>query len=142
MGRRGPLKKTARKKPARAKPRAADPLAMPTWLKGEAAEEWKRIVPLLQARGLVDARDRGPLAGLCQSWGIYYDATRKVSALLARTDADAMEVRRYSATAEQALKAYSATAREYGLTAASRQRLNMDDKPSEEDPAEELLDSI
>lgn len=115
---------------------------MPAWLKGEAAAEWKRIVPLLAARGVIGALDRGPLAGLCQSWGIYYEATRKVSALLANEAADAMEVRRYSATAEQALKAYSATAKEYGLTAASRARLNMDEKPSENDPAEELLDSI
>ena len=115
---------------------------MPDWLKGEAAAEWRRIVPQLAARGIVSGLDRGPLAGLCQSWSIYYESTRKVSALLARTDADAMEVRRYSATAEQALKAYSATAREYGLTAASRARLNMDEKPTEADPAETLLDPL
>lgn len=88
MGKRGPPPKpTARKKlegtyrPDRAAKREATPESkappMPTWLgKGpwgrEAAREWKRIVPLLEAVGLLAELDRASLAAYCHAYGRFW----------------------------------------------------------------------
>ena len=52
----------------------------PTWLTREAKAEWKRIVPALEAIGVLKTVDRGGLAAYCQSWADYHQACRALQA--------------------------------------------------------------
>lgn len=80
MGRRGPLpmpqhlrvlrgdtsgRTTARSLTLR--PGAPKP---PTTLKGEALAEWKRIVPILQAKAVLSPADRAILTMYCDAWAV------------------------------------------------------------------------
>jgi P27 family predicted phage terminase small subunit len=49
--------------------------AKPAWLKGEAAEEWRRVVPQLQAAGVLSKLDRSILVRYCQSWQDWCELT-------------------------------------------------------------------
>ena len=81
MGARGPsprLKLIA----GTTKPRrrdAAFPAGTPTapeWLSTLAKTEWRRIVPELEAAGLLSRVDRAALAVYCQTWAEYTEATK------------------------------------------------------------------
>jgi P27 family predicted phage terminase small subunit len=50
----------------------------PTWLTLEARAEWRRVVPELDAKGLLATIDRGQLASYCSWWSIYVDAIREI----------------------------------------------------------------
>lgn len=72
MGDRGPLANpNARRRNARPAPVAevaASTPAMPRTLKGEAAAEWKRIVPELEQMGVLATVDRAVLVRYCVTW--------------------------------------------------------------------------
>ncbi len=59
-------------------PRAETP-TMPAWLSAEAKQEWRRIVPELQALGLLTIVDRVALASYCQAWAELVIATQLLS---------------------------------------------------------------
>jgi P27 family predicted phage terminase small subunit len=59
-------------------PRAVAP-TMPAWLSAEAKQEWRRIVPELQALGLLTIVDRVALASYCQAWAELVIATQLVT---------------------------------------------------------------
>lgn len=40
----------------------------PSWLRGEAKQEWDRVVTLLQGRGILTKADGGALVCLCMAW--------------------------------------------------------------------------
>jgi len=46
----------------------------PAMLSDDAAEEWRRVVALLSAAGLIAQLDRGALALYCQAWSDYWAA--------------------------------------------------------------------
>jgi P27 family predicted phage terminase small subunit len=46
----------------------------PTWLDKEARAEWHRIVPDLEAAGILCEVDRAALSLLCDAWSKYCDA--------------------------------------------------------------------
>lgn len=50
----------------------------PAHLKGEAADEWDRIAPHLEALGLVSQLDRAMLTAYCDAWGEYVWACREI----------------------------------------------------------------
>lgn len=88
MGRRGPpptpnrlleLRGTLRadRKRSAPEPRVEAPNP-PTWLSREAKAEWRRIVPELEALGLVALIDRSLLAGLCESWATWVACQRVI----------------------------------------------------------------
>lgn len=82
MGARGPIGMTDNVRrlrgthPERAvEKKAAKPVKLPPGrpapppdLKGEGLAEWKRIVPELDAKGLLTKVDRGVLASYCRAW--------------------------------------------------------------------------
>ena len=51
----------------------------PEWLLPEAKREWSRIVPELQAKGLIAKVDRAALAAYCQSWALYVEAVQDIA---------------------------------------------------------------
>jgi P27 family predicted phage terminase small subunit len=123
---------------------------MPHWLRNEAKNEWKRIVPELQAIGLLTKVDKTALAGYCQSYakwkqaeefieqhGFTYqfpkrDETGKITSMYI---APYPQVSIARACLDQ-VKAFCA---EFGMTPSSRTRLSVKKDDKNEDPMESLL---
>jgi len=80
MGRRGPrptpgdVMKAKGDPGGHARDRGEEPAApkgapgMPTWLSREAKGEWRRIVPRLEAMGVLSTIDRAAIATYCEAW--------------------------------------------------------------------------
>ena len=51
---------------------------MPDDLDGEAAAEWERIVPEIEAMGLIATLDRGVLIRYCRGWATWLDLDQKI----------------------------------------------------------------
>lgn len=58
------------------KPSPGRPL-MPRWLDRTAAAKWKRLVPDLDAAGLLDRIDQGALARYCVTWSLWRKAVKQ-----------------------------------------------------------------
>ncbi len=54
-------------KPLKLKPAAPEP---PDWLDAEARAEWGRVVPELDAQGLLSPVDRAIVASFCSAWSV------------------------------------------------------------------------
>jgi P27 family predicted phage terminase small subunit len=114
-------------------PRAAGPVGTcPAWLSAAAKAEWKRIVPVLQQLGMAASADRAALTAYCQAWAELEDATKQLTkegrtvqakrGTIAHPIAHPAVARQKAALA--ALRAYSS---EFGLTPASRSRIQLGD---------------
>jgi P27 family predicted phage terminase small subunit len=109
----------------------------PPELTGEAAAEWDRVAPELDAAGLLAVTDRGILAALCLT---YQDmlACRDTIAREGRYLTVPIQTSKGEVTGEktvthpavkdlaEACKRYATIAKELGVTAASRARLEGD----------------
>lgn len=124
----------------------------PSWLTGEAKKEWDRIAPELERVGLLTVIDGSVLANYCQWWAVYVQAAKELKAHLTKhkkltvtyinTQGAENEVPHPAiAIAEKASKNIKAFCSEFGLTPASRVRMQI--KPVEEpDPMEDLLSGV
>lgn len=108
----------------------------PADLKGEARAEWNRLVPELEAAGLLCKVDRAALVELCRSWADLVDARQILAAegtvvetpiQSARGEVIGDRVSRHPAVMvlNDAFKRWSTLAKEYGLTAAGRLRMKL-----------------
>ncbi len=84
MGERGPLptphaRRRNRRPPGGTRIAVARP-RMPRTLAGEARAEWKRIVPEIEAMGLLAMLDRGALIRYCRAWADWCDVDGKLQA--------------------------------------------------------------
>ena len=52
----------------------------PDWLSPEALAEWRRIVPALDALGILKEADRAMVSAHCETWSTYVTAIRQVRA--------------------------------------------------------------
>jgi P27 family predicted phage terminase small subunit len=50
----------------------------PASLKGEGLAEWKRIVPLLESKGILSPADRAVITLYCQAWARACEADRRL----------------------------------------------------------------
>ena len=50
----------------------------PSWLSKEAKKEWRRLAPVLGAIGVLTTTDADALAGYCEAWATWKDATQKI----------------------------------------------------------------
>ena len=157
MGRRGPpakptatkvLEGTFRKDRAQKhepKPKLETP-SVPNWLNAEAKREWRRIVPLLESLNLMTKPDRAALAGYCQAYSRWRQAERILDAegltmsYTTQTGYQIWQARPEVAIAQQSSKLMKAFLSEFGLTPASRTRINAP-PPAEEkkDKAKEFM---
>ena len=84
MGERGPVPiPHARRRNKRLSTGKTIPVAapeMPDDLEGEAAAEWERIVPEIEAMGLIATLDRGVLIRYCRGWAAWLDIDEKLRA--------------------------------------------------------------
>lgn len=103
-----------------------------------AAEEWRRLVPMLKRGQQITDADRGALIALCVEWARYLDAVSKVAAssLLVMTSSGYPMPNPYIAIATKALSGCTKLWAELGLTPSSRSRVQV--PPSEADPFAEF----
>lgn len=111
-----------------------EPPECPDWLDEEAKKEWARIVPPLAAKCLLTPVDAATLAAYCQAYSSY-----KAAELTVRQEGRTMEnakgeiklhpLARYSL---QLLAEIRRLGAEYGLSPASRTRINAPPPRNEE----------
>jgi P27 family predicted phage terminase small subunit len=104
----------------------------PTWLDREAAAEWRRIVPILERLGLATVIDRASLAAYCQAWANYYHAQRDLSAARranGRKRPGDRDLAQLAYTTARMYDTFRKAAAEFGLTPATRARLEVTDVP-------------
>lgn len=119
----------------------------PAWLSPEAKKLWKRLVPELQRIGVLTMVDGEALAGACQSWAVYVECERllkkegRTYQYTNKAGATNLLPRPEVAIGQRALADFRAFCSEFGLTPASRTRINTKaGRENEEDPMEALLD--
>lgn len=87
-----------------------------------AAEEWKRVVPLLRVGGLISQSERAALIALCQEWSRYLGAHAQVITLgmVIETAKGGLVTNPYLGVADRALTHCHRLWHELGLTASGR----------------------
>lgn len=140
MGERGPLPVpyARRRNKRRGAGRHVDVLApeMPAGLSDEAQAEWQRIVPELEAMGLLTTVDRGVLMRYCQAWADWVTANEKLAAsgMLIRGRRDTLVRNPLWLLRNDAEAVLSDLGKQLGLTPAARLRQDIKhDMPEEED---------
>lgn len=103
----------------------------PTWLHPEAKREWRRIVPHLEKLGLLTQVDRTALAAYCQLYARWWEAERAIKAhgLTQVTESGYVAQRPEVGIANSALKQMRAYLSEFGLSPASRSRIDAPTAP-------------
>lgn len=108
----------------------------PEQLSDVARAEWDYIVPILLQHRLLTTVDGAILAAYCQARADWLEALEKVKAgRVQTTDTGYEAMRAWQTIYERAEKRMTTLAREFGLSASSRTRISVPDKPRhEEDP--------
>jgi len=146
MGRRGPppkptalrvLQGNPGKRPINSrepKPRSGTPRC-PSWLDAEAKRCWQRLVPELEAMGVLTGIDGDALANYCDTWSRW-----KRAVLFLQNNGDVYTIKDETgkvkyvqqlpqvAIARNLLSALNRYQQEFGLTPASRSRLVIEDR--------------
>ncbi len=115
---------------------------MPKFLTGEARLEWERIVPLLLAEKCLTQWDRAALSSYCQTWKEYVRlclAINRITAYTITTDKGNLVQNPLVGAKNRAFNNLLRICGEFGLTPASRSRLNINPGQGEVDPLAELL---
>lgn len=151
MGRRGPaptptalkrLKGNPGKRTLnRNEPRyAATAPPCPKHLTAEARREWRRIVRELLAANLLQVVDRAALAAYCQAWARWVDAELAMQTdgfhMVATTGNGYEYVSPWFQVSTQALKQMKTFLVEFGLTPASRTRIQAPEQAEHDEYAE------
>ncbi len=108
----------------------------PQWLSPEARKEWRRIVPELRKMRVLTMADRNALAAYCAEWAAYVqarDAIDKSSPLIkVKTTrgkgenisvTETVEINPFVIIAQRSLKNAHRLMQEFGITPASRTRV-------------------
>ena len=106
------------------KPKPIKPTC-PAWLDAEAKREWKRIVPELDSLGLLGKIDRAALAGYCECWSQWQQASRilQEKGLTFKTPSGYMQQRPEVSIAQKSLSLLKGFCQEFGLTPSARSRI-------------------
>lgn len=151
MGRRGPAPKPTELKRLEGNPgkRAlntrevqftAKAPTCPKHLTGEARKEWRRVSKELLAKNLLQVVDRAALAAYCQNWARWVEAEEKMAQpdfhLIGCTDKGYEYVSPWFTVANQSLKQMRAFLAEFGLTPASRTRIQAPEQAEHDEYAE------
>ena len=111
----------------------------PTWLDAAARAEWKRVVPLLDAMGLVGKVDRAALTGYCVAYSRFTQAEqilnmRGLTMEMVTKGGGLYEMQRPEvAIAQKYLGIAKAFCAEYGMTASARGRMSIDGDKERDD---------
>ena len=145
MGKRGPAKKspnvkklqgTYRKDRDKGENPAPAPGVpnCPSFLKGEARREWKRVAPELAGLGLYKELDRAALAAYCSSWGMYVEVDKVIreEGLTYLNSRGRELLRPEVAIRRQAISQMKAFLTEFGMTPSSRGRIILPENTTDE----------
>ena len=115
----------------------------PEWLDDEAKAEWDRIVPQLQAMGLLAGIDRSALASYCTVWSRWVSAeahVRKYGSIVKSPEKGFPMKSPYLSIADQALEMMRKLMVEFGLTPSSRSRIRVPGDPEGADELDRFLE--
>lgn len=152
MGRRGPqpqptnlrvLNGNPSKRPLPQNEPKPKPIApkCPQWLDKDAKTEWKRVATELEKLGLLTQIDRTAMAAYCQSYSRWKEAEMALSkhGTVFKTPNGYIQQLPQVAIANKYAKMMKEFSQEFGLTPASRTRIEVKPVGEEEDPMEKLL---
>ena len=132
------------------KPKLSRPTC-PKHLNSAARYEWRRIVPELEALGLLTQIDRAALAGYCQAYGRWVTAERKLNELssmspdkmsyLYKTSKGNLIINPLLRVANNAMEQMHKFLVEFGMTPSSRSRLSVAGSNEGEDPMDKILNT-
>ncbi len=125
------------------KPKSIAPKC-PTHLDKIAKKEWRRVVKELEPLGLVTQIDMAALAAYCQAysrWVQAEDMIRKHGMLVKSPNGYPMQSP-YLAIANKAVEQMKAFMSEFGMTPASRTRIEVKSSAEKEDSLEALLTGV
>ena len=117
----------------------------PSHLDAEAKKEWRRISKELIAIGLLTSVDRAALAAYCSSysrWIAAEESIQKFGAVIKSPKSGFPIQNPYVSVANTALDHMRKYAVEFGLTPASRSRLQVDLAASQDDPFEKFMQEL
>lgn len=102
----------------------------PAWLSGEALAEWGRVVPELDAIGLLSVVDRAALTAYVTAWATFVDASKDIDARGTVVEGREGNLVKNPSVAMQrdAVTQIKAWCAEFGLTPSGRSRMQL---PSE-----------
>lgn len=111
---------------------------MPPWLKAEASDEWKRIVPILDSMGVLSRLDRAVVADYCTVWAQLVRVETQLADADAltdtRSDSEGMVKNPLWSVANQLRQRFDKKCEMLGLAPGPRGRLDVPDKPLDDDP--------
>jgi P27 family predicted phage terminase small subunit len=116
----------------------------PDWLCDEAKAEWQRIVPELDAMGLLSRVDRPALAAYCTGWSRWVEAelqVKKFGAIVKSPEKGFPMKSPYLSIADQAMEAMRKFMVEFGLTPSSRSRIRVPGGGAEADEFDQFLEA-
>ena len=113
----------------------------PDHLSVSAKWEWKRIVPELEAMGLISKVDMAVLAGYCQYFGEWKDTCKllKGKSPIVLTKSNNVIQNPLLGVAHKAYDLMCKSAVEFGLTPSSRTRINVNNANDPEDPMDKAI---
>lgn len=114
----------------------ADVPKCPTFIKGEARREWKRIVPELAALGILSRIDRAALAAYCTAWETVVESHQDIEEQ-GRTilnDKGRMVQNPNVAIRARAMDMLRMYMSEFGMTPASRARISVPERTDRSNP--------
>jgi P27 family predicted phage terminase small subunit len=112
----------------------------PAHLNIPAQTEWKRIVPQLEALGLITQLDRAALAAYCQAYGRWIEAERMIAkhGTVIKNPNGGLSTSPFLWVANKAIEQMYKYLLEFGLTPVSRTRVSVA-KPGENDVLEDIM---
>lgn len=119
------------------KPKAGAPKP-PHFLKGEAMAEWGRVVPELDAIGLLSVVDRAAMTAYCQSWATFVAATEDINerGVMVEGRDDTLVKNPSVQLQRDALANIKIWCTEFGLTPSARARMRLPSEGGESNSGE------
>lgn len=127
------------------RPRPVVP-SMPRGLDARARRLWHDLAPRLEPLGLLRETDAPMFVALCESWARYREACQRLRETIQAvrgqkpSSAEGLHwIRKVEISVSSAEQSFTRLAREFGLSPASRSRLDVPDPERSEDDFEEYL---
>ena len=119
------------------RPRAGTPTC-PAILSDVGKKEWRRITRELREMGTLASSDRAGIAAYCKEYERWWEAEEKVRmvGMVIKTPSGYPVLNPYLSVANGAMRHMVKILAEFGLTPASRTRIQVESKPEATDKAE------
>ena len=126
------------------KPKKQAP-SCPSWLEPEAKKEWRRMAKTLESIGILTEIDKAAFAGYCQAYARWKEAEEFLTkhGTIFKTPSGYIQQVPQVSIAQTYLKVMKDFASQFGLTPASRTRIQVaTDNSESDDPMLELLRGV